>query len=352
MEKYFNLHKDCLLIDGCKNSIIHDSSRQIYKLVSIEVSRLIKKGMTTSIEKLKSESESSLQVISILNELTHEGYGLISNSKSPNISGIKKNETNLAHVSNAVIFLNPLVTSDFIFYLSNLKCESVLFIIDDGVSASNFNTIYTSVDKSTITSVQLMVNKNSLANLSIDLYSKLTHLTVFSSNMAYIDLASFTYYFLESKATLAELIENNKKSTFMFSINRRLINEAQFCNPYFVNKLYVDKDGNIRNSSELVKVFGNIKNINSSKELLSIISQEEFENYWFVHKGLIDVCKVCEYRLMCVDNRVPQQRSEHEWFFTSECNYNPFIAKWEGEEDYKSLNELKINSDEYGFSMP
>jgi hypothetical protein len=28
---------------------------------------------------------------------------------------------------------------------------------------------------------------------------------------------------------------------------------------------------------------------------------------WFIYKDLIDVCKDCEYRHMCVDSRLPNQ---------------------------------------------
>ena len=54
---------------------------------------------------------------------------------------------------------------------------------------------------------------------------------------------------------------------------------------------------------------------------------------------------------MCVDNRLPYKRKENEWFHKIECKYNPYIAKWEGEEGYQTLEECGVLSNEKGFSI-
>ena len=54
---------------------------------------------------------------------------------------------------------------------------------------------------------------------------------------------------------------------------------------------------------------------------------------------------------MCIDNRVPIQRSEKEWFMKTECNYNPYISKWKGQTGYKSLFDCGINSNQNEFKI-
>jgi hypothetical protein len=55
---------------------------------------------------------------------------------------------------------------------------------------------------------------------------------------------------------------------------------------------------------------------------------------------------------MCVDNRLPHQRqSDSKWYHKTECNYNPYIAKWKGEEGYRTLAECGVTSNEQGFSI-
>lgn len=66
---------------------------------------------------------------------------------------------------------------------------------------------------------------------------------------------------------------------------------------------------------------------------------------------MIDVCKDCEFRYMCVDAAIPNKRKDNSWYRSSECNYNPYISKWNNEEGYKTLSECGIIVGETGFSI-
>ncbi len=136
-----------------------------------------------------------------------------------------------------------------------------------------------------------------------------------------------------------------------FKVHHELYTESQNHNTYLNRKLYISPSGEIKNAPETEQTFGYIQDIKSENELKQIISTPAFQKYWFIHKGLIDVCKECEFRHMCVDNRIPIERTKDEWFHTLECNYNPYIAKWEGEEGYKALKECGVISNETGFTI-
>ena len=140
----------------------------------------------------------------------------------------------------------------------------------------------------------------------------------------------------------------NTKSLNEFNSNHILFSESQLHHTYFNRKLYIGPTGEIKNAPETEQVFGYIQDI-TEDELKEIISSPHFQKYWFVHKGLIDVCKECEFRHMCVDNRVPIERKSNEWYNSLECNYNPYIGKWEGEEGYLSLADCGVISNEIGF---
>jgi hypothetical protein len=45
---------------------------------------------------------------------------------------------------------------------------------------------------------------------------------------------------------------------------------------------------------------------------------------------------------MCNDMELPVRLEKEIYKRKFECNYNPFIAKWAGEDDYKPLNECGI----------
>ena len=57
------------------------------------------------------------------------------------------------------------------------------------------------------------------------------------------------------------------------------------------------------------------------------------------------------FRNICIDSRTPIQRKSGGWFFAEECNYNPYIAKWKGEDGYKPLIEIGVTSNKNGFSI-
>ena len=150
--------------------------------------------------------------------------------------------------------------------------------------------------------------------------------------------------------TLKEKEYNYLKRKNEFVSNISLFSESQLHHTYFNRKLYIGPTGEIKNAPETEQVFGYIQDI-TEDELKEIISSPHFQKYWFVHKGLIDVCKECEFRHMCVDNRVPIERKSNEWYNSLECNYNPYIGKWEGEKGYLSLADCGVISNEKGFIM-
>lgn len=140
----------------------------------------------------------------------------------------------------------------------------------------------------------------------------------------------------------------NKKEKQHFTSSINLFSESKKYNTYFNKKLYIHKNGEIRNAPETKDC---IENINNIQNFDFIASSKELQKFWEVHKGLCDICKHCEFRYMCVDSRLPIKRNEKEWYFETECNYNPYIAKWQNEEGYKTLSECGIQSDKNGFKI-
>lgn len=73
------------------------------------------------------------------------------------------------------------------------------------------------------------------------------------------------------------------------------------------------------------------------------MNKNEFQILWSVKKDVTLVCKDCEFRYMCIDSRIPiLSDNKTSWFHNNECNYNPYIAKWKGEEGYRTLKECGI----------
>lgn len=147
------------------------------------------------------------------------------------------------------------------------------------------------------------------------------------------------------------LKDNGVVNKFTFSINTRTFIEAQNHHSYFNKKIFIDLNGEIKNSQESDEIYGNIFSIKTSKELINIIETSKFKQFWLVKKDETNICSDCEHRFMCLDNRTPYQRENKQWYHKIECKYNPYIARWEGEEGYLTLVECGVISNEKGFSV-
>ncbi len=128
----------------------------------------------------------------------------------------------------------------------------------------------------------------------------------------------------------------------------KLFSESQNFHTYFNKKIFIGKGGEVkisRNSEEILhEIFDDFNFDKFKLEIQNI-------KYWFVKKDETDVCKDCEFRHICVDNRLPHERFQKEWYHKSECNFNPYITKWKNEDGYRTLAECGIISNENGFSI-
>lgn len=130
--------------------------------------------------------------------------------------------------------------------------------------------------------------------------------------------------------------------------NKEFLIESMYLNTYLNKRLFIDSFGNIKLEKTLEPLV-NIKDITITR-LYKLLKSKEIYQFWKLNKHSIDICKDCEYRLSCLDFRVPIKRNK-EWYNKHECNYNPYIGKWSHEEDYLTLAECGIISNEHEFSI-
>jgi len=128
-------------------------------------------------------------------------------------------------------------------------------------------------------------------------------------------------------------------------VNMPLYTESLHFNTFYNRKLCIDNDGKIKNYLTQKRSFGNI----FSDEIEDVISQKAFQKIWKARKDLIDVCKECEFRYMCVDSRIPVKRKTYSYYHTTECPYNPYLCKWKSEEGYVPVSVCGTFFKETGF---
>jgi hypothetical protein len=91
------------------------------------------------------------------------------------------------------------------------------------------------------------------------------------------------------------------------------------------------------------KTIENLFNINNNFLDLNWLNEKGISDLWSISKNKIEVCCSCEFNRICLDNRIPIQNTKNEkWIYSTECEYNPFISKWKGEDGYTNLEDAGI----------
>ncbi len=129
----------------------------------------------------------------------------------------------------------------------------------------------------------------------------------------------------------------------LFAPNMEAYMESLHFNLYFDRKMFIAENGEIRNAHETAEGFGFIQQIKNKEDLMRLIFSPSFHRYWTASKDKTEVCRDCELRYLCLDSRTPEQREgSGSWYHERECEYNPYVAKWKGEEGYRSLAESGV----------
>ena len=129
-------------------------------------------------------------------------------------------------------------------------------------------------------------------------------------------------------------LNNNIK--YYFTVNMNSFIEAKHYNLYYNKKVCIDSSGNLKNCLSNIDIFGNI----NKDKIGEIIKDKKFTSLWNIKKDNIKVCQDCEFRYMCNDPKIPKKYKTNIWEYKLECKYNPYLAKWNGEQGYLSIAQM------------
>jgi hypothetical protein len=166
----------------------------------------------------------------------------------------------------------------------------------------------------------------------------------FISNIILLSAKEEQMYFLFDGNQISVIETTNTKinsedKAIQFVLNRSLFIEAHSYNTFYNKRLFLDSIGNIYLNLRSDTLFNIIDNINI----------EISPDFWHACKDKINICKDCEYRYMCYDSRIPVQINTTLWHYSTDCNYNPYVCKWAGQENYVPLEECGTYTKETGF---
>ena len=351
MTDYLILFEDCRIVRGYLNNVIYDLHRT-------HNSNIIPDDMVNFIEKCKRRNLSDVFnsysideqniVDGYLNFLLDREYAFLADEHMLEHMGSLSLEYDTPSIiHNAILCIDKTSSTTKIFkQLNNLLCENLELRIKQ-IKMSEFNNILSELIDSTI---EVIVIHTEFNNYYSDIFFKkhiqknprlkqvLVYGAPFHNDFGNVKFFKNTVKFNED----CGFIEKED-----FTINQPFFIQSQSCNTCLYKKISVDFDGSIKSCPSSKQSFGHVSHIT----LDSVVKQDGFTKLWNVRKDDIEVCKDCEYRHMCMDCRVFIDDLNNIYSRPAKCNYNPYIAKWKGEEGYRSLAECGVVSNEKGFSI-
>lgn len=354
----FNLFANCILQNGYNSYIICDLQRQKIKHIPKTLFYILRRYKAKPVEEIKKIFDNKY------NEAIDEYFKFLYESEFGFYCSV--NELKLfpaldlsfdhpALITNAIIDINRKSPFELHFVFSQLEklhCRHLQLRLMDNYPSAEIMKIAGMFKKYSFRSVELVLQytpgidtRTILKLYSLEVVSQIHLFGVPEKQLNTFSRLSKDHA-VHAYTKSIPIIPGNT-GVEKLQLNISLFSESQKHHVYFNRKLYIGSGGEIKNAPECEEVSGYVQ----QSDLFSIISNPEFQKYWDIKKDKTDVCRDCEYRHMCMDNRVPKQRSSGEWYHEKECDYNPFISKWKEEKGYRTLAESGVKSDAEGFKI-
>lgn len=337
---------DCIVVPGKRRSAIYDLTRKTYFLIPNALAFLLENYEGFSREEIlnnftKNDQKIILEYFEFLNEeeiifFTREGT-------THYFPPIDEHWDAPSKITNALLetnFDNSYCLIDAIKKLETTGCQHFQIHILSSFEISFLNKLLKKLVLSSIKAIEIwvpfsekdkdvfkeLIKENARISKFI-VYDSPSNLDLRTSN----EMGSLYFTDLDVRKRGYSGVHQDD-----FIVDIKLYTEARNYHSYFNRKITIKSNGYITNGPFTTKEFGHISKVN----LQEVISTEDFQALWFATKDKTEVCIDCEFRYMCIDQRLPIKKSQNLWFHNDECNYNPYLAKWKGEDGYMSLADF------------
>lgn len=345
MSKLYIRNQLCIPVSGYNRAIIYDIGRKDYHFISNEQCRILNTDGFINFEKITNQNERDELIEHLLAlEIIFEVATPQEEKRFPKISRKLHTPDGVTH---AVLHAN--ISPKFIEFISNQYLQNLSIIAPE--INSELLSLIDSFSKLEIDGIYLYIESCDDASFEKACKELGWRQIVFSVNFFGCDAPStkledniYYNFFTVNLADYQQMITIDK-----LFVNQDLFLEAYNKHSYYNGKIYIDRDGNIKNGLNNVQSFGNINTIDRSR-FLKTISSDTFLELGNIKKSETLVCKHCEFRYMCTDARVPLKGSGH-WYHQTDCQYNPYLSKWQHDENYFSLAASGVSVSETGCTI-
>ncbi len=338
-QSYFALHACCIPVKGMTRSIMYDLNRKDYQYIPNAMTDLLHANKHRTIAELlndvgEADKETAVEYFEFL--LEHEFIFLCPRNDLNRFPPISHRFETPSLITNAVVDLSLASAYDpesVFIQLAELGCRDIQIRTFDACELLFYSRLLDSAQEKGFKSIELLAcyHPSLLPDKLIRFVNQykftafiLVHGAPFKRR---IQDAVYEMHLIQFEPVQLEHGKAYRQTDCSyFSISPKILAEAMNHHLYFNRKVAIDHLGFVKNAESCTGHFGNV----TTHLLKEIVEQTDFQRIWSARKDDTRVCKDCEYRYMCVDNR-PIFWDEHNacWAHHEPCRYDPSRALWQ-----------------------
>ncbi len=334
---HFLLYGACIPVEGIAESIIYDLSRCCYLPLSNLIYDVVHvcESNGYSIEQIKEHYNGQYDagIDELFKYLYNKGYGFYTNE--PQLFSKISLEWDAPYLlTNAIVefdYTSLDVGRKAVLQLNDIGCQAIELRFLDVLSLSDISLLVEEAEHGKYECIFLYIafsEKYSFEDiLNLYMEHKLIGLLIIHSSPDDYDFSQLLPHHMDGRIKQVKK-KLHSNSADIISLSNMIINIKSFTEAWNYNlglnrKVSITSKGEIKRYLNHKKVFGYI----GTDSIVDVINQKSFQEWWYVTKDRIEVCRDCQYRYMCVDNSEIVVAGE-KYKRNGICDFNPYQNKW------------------------
>ncbi len=329
INNFFKFHASCVIVNGINCGNIYDLRRGNLYTLPNSILDVFEEYSVKGLIKLQKDYEQQAEIVNSYLDYFIENELIFFTNNIDNFPSIntKFNKPHLLDI--LIIEIDNYDKTKKIFFENDVVSKlgfSEIVLISSKNSLDNLKKILLILDNSKVQTITYIVDYNYFCEKEFSYltnnYFRLNSVFIYNCSKKLKNKKESSFIF--TKDTLKKLLNRKISSTNDLVPNIDSFVESQKYNLFYNRKVFIDNENNIKHSFDDSIIYGNLE----KQSIEEILLQSDFKKLWNITKDQITVCKDCELRYICPDNRIPEMLNENEYFHRTACNYNPYTNEW------------------------
>lgn len=329
----FHVYSNCIPIKGNLRSAIYDLQRNDFDYIPNSLFEILTHYRDKTVEHVLKDILSNddkdilLTYFEFLYDNEYIFFSTLNSKYFPKLKIALPKPYNISCLIIDILEIDTLLLNKLKIEVKNTKIECLIFRFKT-VNYSILKNITEFFNDIPVRTIELYIEYNSTItdnqiNDLIETNKRVSIIVKYNSPTQNVKNLTYGKIVYSDKNIMGN--QNKINNIADFDVNIDLFIESKTYHNYFNKRIYINSKGDIYRFENDNLIFGNIK----ETEILSLLKNKKFTEFWSIKKDNIFICNKCEYRYMCVDNRRPMfLNKDNFWVLEGECNYNLSTAKW------------------------